>query len=64
MAAAAVANIVDVLEAGTEWGHLDALLEEAAHCQDLEESTSLRVQQVTVAVQNMVELLCSLPALH
>lgn len=50
---------VDVLEAGTEWGHLDALLEEAAHCQDVEESTLLRVQQVTVAVQNMYSRLAA-----
>ena len=64
VAAAAVVKAVDILEAGIEWGHLDALLEEAAHCQDIEESTSLRVQQVTVAEQNMVELLGSLPALH
>ena len=64
MAAAAVVKTVDILEAGTDWCHLDALLEEAAHCQDMEESTSLRVQQVTVAAQSKVELLGSLPELH
>ena len=64
VAAAAVVSTVDILDADTEWGHLDALLEEAAHCEDIEESTSLRVQQVTAAVQDMTELLCSLQALR